>query len=139
LLAERYLSAWAILRVELPNYSGAVSEVRDVLTQVLHKLAPDEDVKKQHNYQPERDSHGNPLPTPTRRQRTQYVLQQREGTLKVGQLEKEMEFLETLLEQLPASVKIAYDHASNRTHTGATYEQAWRCLKQLDSVLAQLL
>jgi hypothetical protein len=139
LLAERYLSAWAILGVELPKYSGAVSEVRDVLTQVLHKLAPDEEVKKQPNYQPERDSHGNPLPTPTRRQRTQYILQQREGTLKVRLLEKEIALLDTLLEQLSASVALAYDHASSRTHTGATYEQAWRCLKQLDSVLAQLL
>jgi len=37
-LAERYVAAWRILGSELPSYSGAVSEIRDVLTQVLHTL-----------------------------------------------------------------------------------------------------
>ncbi|MFX1492266.1 MAG: hypothetical protein ACFFBU_08380, partial [Promethearchaeota archaeon] len=37
-IANKYASAWAIHAAELPNYSGAVSELRDVLTLVLQRV-----------------------------------------------------------------------------------------------------
>jgi hypothetical protein len=38
------LAAWRILGADLPNYSGAVAEMRDTISLVLHRLAPDDDV-----------------------------------------------------------------------------------------------
>lgn len=139
-IASRYVSAWAIQAAELPNYSGAVSEIREVITKVLHKLAPDDKVKAQPGYKPELDKYKNPLKKPTRKQRTRFIMKNRgKKTKKAKPIEAEMELLETFMEQLSKVVGIGYDHASARTHTSATCEQAWKCLKQLDSILAQLL
>jgi hypothetical protein len=134
-LVNRYVTAWKILGTDLNSYSGAVSEIRDVLTQVLHTLAPDIDVMDAPDYKPEADQ-----TRPTRRQRTYFLMRQRGRRGKVaGTLENDLNLFDTLLKQLSKTVNEAYSHASSRTHISATYEQAWRCLKQLDSVLAQLL
>jgi hypothetical protein len=50
-----------------------------------------------------------------------------------------MNLFDTLIEQLSNVAANGYSSASARTHNGATHEQAWKCLKQLDSILAQLL
>lgn len=139
-LADRYTAAWRILGSELPSYSGAVSEIRDVLTQVLHTLAPDEDVTAEPGYTPEKGQDGRPLATPTRKQRTRFLIRQRHQKGEAARaVENQMDLLDTLLDQLSRAVNEAYRHASSRTHLRATHDQAWRCLKQLDSILAQLL
>jgi len=54
-------------------------------------------------------------------------------------IEKEIELFDTLVERLGKVVVDAYGDASARTHTSADYNQARKCLKQLDSILEQLL
>lgn len=49
-LREKYVSAWAIYNQDMPNYSGAVSEIRDLVTQVLHLVSPDSAVEAQPNF-----------------------------------------------------------------------------------------
>lgn len=137
-IANKYISAWSIHATELPNYSGAVSELRDVVTLVLHHLAPDERVKLSTNYSPEKDSSGKPLTKPTRKQRTDYIIRNKGGR-DVAPINADIDFLDTLISQLSRVVGEGYSHASARTHTVATRDQAWKCLKQLDSILAQLL
>jgi hypothetical protein len=137
-IASKYVSAWSILATEFPNYSGAVSEMRDVVTLILHKLAPDEELKSQPNYIPEKGGDGKPLSKPTRKQRTEFIMRQKSAHGK-GAVNQEMEHLDALTERLSRVVGSGYEHASARTHTVATRDQAWKCLKQLDSILAQLL
>lgn len=137
-LATKYLTSWSIHQLPLRNYSGCVSEMRDVVTLLLHKLAPDAEVEAESEYVPEKDEKGEPRTHPTRKQRVRFI-RNRNKVGKAQNLNDEIDFLENLTDQLMRLVGKAYEHASARTHTVATDEQAWRCLKQLDSVLAQLL
>jgi hypothetical protein len=121
-----------------PNYSGAVGELRDVVTFVLHNLAPDEEVRSQLSYTPDTDEDGKPLTKPTRKQRIDCIMRKK-GIHDTKAVNAEINLLETLIEQLARVVSSGYEHASTRTHTLATRDQAWKCLKQLDSILAQLL
>jgi hypothetical protein len=131
-VATKYLTAWSIHLQRFENYSGAVSEMRDVLTLALHLLAPNSAVESEANYQREQNSSG-----PTRRQRINFIARQR--SMKPAELQADIEMFEVQSQQLAKIVNISYSHASARTHTTASNEQAWRCLKQLDSVLAQIL
>jgi len=137
-IATKYVSAWSVHSASLPNYSGAVSEMRDVITLVLHQLAPDGEVTSQPGFIPEKSSSGHTLSRPTRRQRSEYVVAKR---INAGSsvIIAEIDILESLTEQLGHMVVRGYAEASALTHKLATGEQAWRCLKQMDSILAQLL
>jgi hypothetical protein len=137
-IASKYVTAWSIYTTAFPNYSGAVSELRDVVTLVLHNLAPDEQVKSQPGYSPDKGGDGKPLTKPTRKQRTDFIMRNK-GVHDTGAINAEINLLNTLIDQLAHVVSGGYGHASARTHTVATRDQAWKCLKQLDSILAQLL
>ncbi|MEN8217012.1 MAG: hypothetical protein ABFS56_11710 [Pseudomonadota bacterium] len=135
-LADKYLSAWQIYQTDLRNYSGAASEIRDTFTQVLHKLAPDDQVIAQPNFALEGE-----LKKPTRRQRIMYVMQQRYPKAKrskamAKEIASDIDILET---QLAKVVQKAYEEASGMTHTTATREQVYPLLKRFDNILAQLV
>lgn len=136
-IARKYATAWSIYGSEFENYSGAVSEVRDVVTLTLHLLAPDSQVRSQSWYRPEKDNNGQDLKTPTRRQRVEYIIKNKSDHSR--NLPEHLALLETLAEQVGKGLTGTYSYASAKTHRTATRNQAWRCLKQLDSVLAQIL
>lgn len=132
-LREKYVSAWAIYSQDMPNYSGAVSEIRDLITLTLHRIAPNEDVEAQIGFEYERDQN-----KPTRRQRVTYLF----GTDKREQgkaVASEDELLEAHSVRLAAVVSKAYANASALTHTTATRPLAYQALKQGESILVQLL
>lgn len=138
-VAGKYLSAWKIYQTELPNYSGAVSEMRDTLTLVLNELAPKDQVAAEPGFQLEPDTK-----EPTRRQRVRHIVRQRyskERTKEIvsdyGLLETEMDNID--IEHIARMTTSAYRTASGLTHTTALREQAYRALKQFDHILAQLL
>ena len=133
-LADKYLSAWKIYQSELPNYSGAVSELRDLLTLLLNRIAPDEQVRAEPDFQFESGQN-----RPTRRQRVRYAARRRQGTERTKEIVSDFDLLETSSGQLAQVVVNAYKSASDLTHTTATRERAYRVLKQWDSILAQLL
>ena len=70
--AIKYASAWAIAASELPNYSGAVGEIRDFITLTLGKLAPDSKVTAEANFKYETGQK-----RPTRRQKARFVSRKR--------------------------------------------------------------
>lgn len=133
-LANKYLSAWKIYQAELPNYSGAVSELRDLLTLLLNRMAPDEQVRAEPDFQFESDQS-----RPTRRQRVRYAARRQQSAERTKEIVSDFDLLETSSDQLAQVVVSAYNSASNLTHRTATRERAYQVLKQWDSILAQLL
>lgn len=129
---EKYISAWAIYNQVMPNYSGAVSEMRDLVTLVLHKLAPDEPIIQQENFKYERDQ-----TKPTRRQRVMYIFgaTSREQGKAVA---SEDELLEAHASNLASVLSKSYANASALTHTTASRPLAYTAIKQAESILAQL-
>lgn len=134
-LAAKYLSAWGILTSNLMNYSGAVGEVRDVITLVLHQLAPDDSVIAEVGFKFEGSQK-----TPTRRQRARYIARQNDLSSEQGKtVGSEVELLESRCEQIALIVSGGYSVASALTHTTATRDLAHQALRLSDSILLQLL
>jgi hypothetical protein len=137
-LQSKYLTAWAILQENYLNYSGAVAEIRGVLILVLDELAPIADVMAQPGYEPDKDEHGNYRERPTQAQRVKFIARNK-AHARSADILKEVALFETSLRQLGQVARMGYSQASGREKTSTDWEQAWCCLKQLDSVLAQLL
>ncbi|MER2514223.1 MAG: hypothetical protein ABTQ25_17710 [Nitrosomonas ureae] len=130
---EKYVSAWTIYGQEMPNYSGAVSEMRDLITQTLHKVAPDAAVEGQPGFKFEKN-----LTKPTRRQRVMFLFgveNREQGQAVAG----DDELLQAHSVQLAGIVSKAYANASALTHTTATRPLAYQAIKQAESILAQLI
>jgi hypothetical protein len=136
-IASKYVAAWSIQTAKLPNYSGAVSEMRDTVTLVLHALAPDATVMSEVEYVPQSDGKGGTLTKPTRAQRVSFICRKKQVDEK--KLSNEIETLNAHIVSLSKLVSDSYQVASGKTHVVADEGASWRCLKQLDSVLAQLL
>lgn len=133
-LADKYVSAWKIYQAELPNYSGAIGEMRDTLTLLLDKVASEEAVSAQASFKLEAGQH-----RPTRRQRVRFIARQQHGNEHSKEISSDLDLLETSCDQVAAMVTRAYRGASGLTHTVATREMAYRALKQWDGILAQLV
>lgn len=135
-VADKYLSAWRIYQqADLPNYSGAVAEMRDVLTLLLDVLAPEEEVSAEPNFRYEAGE-----TKPTRRQRVRYAARQRyNNKARVNEITSDYELLETECERIAQAAVNVYRTSSGLTHTTATREMAYRALKQWESILVQLL
>ena len=129
-LGDKYLSAWRIYQEEMPNYSGAVGELRDTLTLLLNIVAPIEQVQSEPGFQLEQDQDG-----PTRRQRVRYAARRRYNREHAKEIASDFD----LVEQLSLVVTRSYRRASGQAHTTATREQAYRALKQWESIFAQLV
>lgn len=129
----KYLSAWAIYQLQMPNYSGAVSEARDLVTQVLHKLAPNEAVEGESSFKFEKG-----LTAPTRRQRVMYIFGAT-GKEQGKAVASEDELLEARASQLAGVLSASYANASALTHTTASRSLAFTAIKQAESILAQLM
>lgn len=132
-LKKKYVSSWCIYAQDIPNYSGAVSEMRDLITLVLHELAPDAAVQSQADFAFERDQ-----TKPTRRQRVRYILGA-SAKEQVKSLASDDSLLDSMASQLASVVSGAYANASALTHTIATRPLAYSALKQGESIIAQLL
>lgn len=129
-LGDKYLSAWRIYHAEMPNYSGAVGELRDTLTLLLNTLAPVEEVRSEPGFQLEPGQS-----RPTRRQRVRYAARRRYNREHATEITGDYDLVEHLSEVVTSS----YGRASGQVHTTATREQAYRALKQWESIFAQLV
>jgi hypothetical protein len=134
-LAAKYASAWSILASDQPNYSGAVSEIRDTVTLVLRRLAPDDAVSSAPGFKYEGEQ-----TIPTRRQRARFVVRQKQQ-LSAGEksLLDDVGLFESYVDSFSTFVSSAYSYASGLTHTTSSFDHAYQALKQADSILAQLL
>lgn len=130
-IADRYLSAWRICQKDLPNYSGAVVEIRETVTLLLEALAPKVDVMSEPGFKFESGEK-----QPTRRQRVRYIVRKQYTGSIPAEIESDYMLWETLLSQLFVD---AHKTASNLTHTMANRERAFEILKRWDAILKQLL
>jgi hypothetical protein len=133
-LAAKYLSAWSIYQVDLPNYSGAVGEMRDTLTLLLDKIAPNDQVSTQPDFRLEPGQK-----RPTRRQRVRYAARQYYSAEHIKEITSDFDLLELACDQLAQLATRAFRVSSGMTHMTATRDMAYRVLKQWDSILAQLV
>lgn len=134
-LMAKYVAAWRILASDLPNYSGAVSELRDTITLVLHLVAPDDKVMGEQGFQLEKGQ-----AKPTRKQRAKYVARVNFLSRDMAKgLVSELELLESHCEQVGTFVSAGYSASSALTHTTATRDACHMALRQGDSILAQIL
>ena len=129
-LGDKYLSAWRIYQAEMPNYSGAVVELRDILTLLLNIVAPVDRVQSEPGFQHEPGRDG-----PTRRQRVRYAARMQYNREHAKEITGDFD----LVEQLSEVVTSSYGRASGQVHTTATREDAYRALKQWESIFAQLV
>ena len=111
-LAVKYASAWRIYQADLPNYSGAVSEIRDALTLLLQQLASDDEVMRNPGFSLERDQ-----TRPTRRQRVRHVVKAKYRSEQVRTIIYDLDLLETECEQIAHLVTTAFSGTSALTHT----------------------
>ena len=132
--AEKYLSAWRIYQTDMPNYSGVVGELRDMLTHLLDCMAPIEEVAAEAGFQLERGQ-----TRPTRRQRVRHAARRRQNSERAKEVASDFDLLEMSSDRLARVVTDSYRHASGQTHTTTTREQAYRALKQWEHIFAQLL
>ena len=133
-MGAKYLSAWRIYQQDIPNYSGAVGELRDTLTLLLDIIAPIKNVQSEPGFQHEPSQE-----SPTRRQRVRYAARTHYSRDRVKEIASDYDLVETLSEQLSMVVTMSYRRSSGQTHTTATREQAYQALKQWESIFAQLI
>lgn len=97
-LGAKYLSAWRIYQQNMPNYSGAVGELRDTLTLLLDIVAPMKHVQSETGFRLEQGQE-----RPTRRQRVRYA-----ARVHSGEHVKEIASNYDLVEQLSLVVTKSY-------------------------------
>lgn len=137
-LAESYEQA--VIDIEDPHrisYRGPAAELREVLTGVLHKLAPNADVQATEWYRAARRSGERTEPTPTRAERTKYILRNR----KTGSAVTESaESYTTVVEQrLGDVVSATYRRGSAATHGGTERSELLNLLPYMNALLGELL
>ena len=118
------------------SYRGSATELREALRETLDHLAPDDEVKKQADYKPEKDEHGKDRP-PTMRQKAQFILKHRgSSSPAVATARGAIKRVEEACAELARSV---YTLSSVSTHS-ATEKKAVLDMKgYADAVLAELL
>ena len=132
-LADKYLSAWRIYQSKMPNYSGAVGELRDTLTLLLDIIAPIASVQAEEGFRFEQNQN-----RATRRQRVRYAARRQHNRDRAREIASDYDLVNTLSDSLAQMVTGSYGRASGQTHTTATREQAYRALKQWEGIFAQL-
>lgn len=131
----KYSAAWGILAGNHANYSGAVSEIRDTVTLVLKRLAPDDAVSTMPGF-----AYESGQAAPTRRQRARFaVIQRQQSNAGTKSLLDDVGLFESYADQFGSFVSSTYGYASGLTHTTSSFDHAYQALKQADSILAQLL
>ncbi|OGF57082.1 MAG: hypothetical protein A2Z21_05015 [Candidatus Fraserbacteria bacterium RBG_16_55_9] len=119
------------------TYRGAASELREVLTGVLHNLAPNEKVEATDWYREARKSGERKEAHPTRAERTRYILRSRGlGSSSTGEAEAHTKLVEDRLE---AVVNANYKRGAAGTHGGSERTEVLASLQYLNALLRELL
>ncbi len=118
------------------TYRGPANELREVLREVLHKLAPDKEVTRTDWWKARRASKKDSNP-PTHAERTIYILRaHRAGSAAEEAAES---FLNNVEERLGQVVRASYRRASASTHAGAERDEVLQQLRYINALLTELL
>ena len=119
------------------SYRGTAAELREVLRETLDALAPDKEVEASSGFAYEKDAKGNPLPTPTMKQKVRFVLKSR-GQSKTAI--KTPESAVAIIEEHVASfARSTYDRGSLSTHQLTKRPEAQKLKGYVETVLCELL
>ncbi len=133
-LANKYLSAWKIYQSDIPNYSGALVEMRGVLEMLLDKYAPNNLVQVEPNFKLETDRQ-----EPALRQRIRYMVRQSQNGERAKEIVSDYNLFEIQCERLSSVATMFHRTSSGMAHETATRDMAYKALKQWDGILAQLI
>jgi hypothetical protein len=119
------------------SYRGPAAELREVLTGVLHILAPTPQVEATDWYREARRSGARKEPTPTRAERTKFILRSRaKGSAVTDAAESYMTSVE---ERLANVVNTTYKRGSAATHGGTERDELVKLLPYINALLRELL
>ncbi|HEV2426423.1 MAG TPA: hypothetical protein VGZ29_16475 [Terriglobia bacterium] len=119
------------------SYRGAAAELREVLTQVLHILAPTADVQAADWYREARKSGATTEPKPTRAERTKFILRRQEqGSTGTGFAESYMSMVEERLGQV---IGRTFERSNRSTHAESEKDELIRLLPYVNALLRELL
>lgn len=119
------------------TYRGPAAELREILTGVLHRLAPTADVEATDWYKEARRSGKRNEPTPTRAERTKFILRSR---MKGHAADETAEtFAESVEERLASLVNATYKRGSAATHAGTERTELGQLLQYINALLRELL
>jgi hypothetical protein len=119
------------------TYRGPASELREILTGVLHQLAPTDQVQQTEWYREARRSGVRVEPTPTRAERTKFILRSRaQGTAAEETAES---YMTTVEDRLANIVNATYRRGSAATHVGAERGELAQLLQYVNALLRELL
>jgi hypothetical protein len=119
------------------SYRGPAAELREVLTGVLHTLAPNDQVEATDWYREARRSGSRKETTPTRAERTKFILRSRaKGSASTEAAESYMTSVE---ERLGSVVNATYKRGSAATHGGTEREELVNLLPYINALLRELL
>lgn len=119
------------------SYRGPAAELREILTDVLHKLAPNQQVEATEWYRESRKSGTRKEPTPTRAERTKFILRSRaKGSAVTDSAESYMTSVE---ERLANVINATYRRGSAAAHGGAEREELVNLLPYINALLKELL
>jgi hypothetical protein len=119
------------------TYRGPAAELREVLTKVLHHLAPDAKVEVTDWYKEARRSGGRKETTPTRAERVKYILRSRGGNSAVTEAAES--FMISVEERLASVVVATYKRGSAATHGPSEREEVWQLLQYINALLRELV
>lgn len=137
-MAEGYEQACADIEdAKRISYRGPAAELRELLTGVLHKLAPNEDVEATDWYKEARRSGVRKESAPTRAERTKYILRSRmKGSAVTDTAETHMVSVEGRLGDV---VNATYKRGAAVTHLGGERDELQNLLPYVNALLRELL
>jgi hypothetical protein len=119
------------------SYRGPAGELREVLTGVLHRLAPNADVEVTDWYKEARRSGTRKEPTPIRAERVKYILRARvTGDTATETAEK---FMTSVEERLASVVNATYKQGAAATHAGTEQSEVVQLVQYVNALLRELL
>lgn len=130
----------AVLDIEVPDrlsYRGPAAELREVLTHVLHTLAPDDKVTATDWYKEARRSGQRTETRPTRAERTRFILRgQAQGSAATESAESYMVMVE---DRLGHVIGRTFERQNAATHASCEREELVRLLPYINALLRELL
>ncbi len=119
------------------SYRGPAAELREILTGVLHLLAPDARVEETEWYRQSQRSGTRKESVPTRAERTKFILRSR---LKGSSVTESAEsYMTSTEERLSSVVNVTYKRGSAATHGGTEREELVQLLPYINALLKELL
>jgi Predicted pPIWI-associating nuclease len=137
-LADGYKQA--VLDIENEDrlsYRGPAAELREMLTSVLHTLAPNAEVQATDWYKEARRSGTRTEATPTRAERTKFILRSR---AKGGAVTEAAEsYMTSVEERLANVINATYKRGSAATHGGTERGELVQLLPYINALMRELL